>query len=269
LLHIPDGDLVDAADKLTKSLIDNPEWTGLNINVEAAIDTNFIKLLTQGLISSILTPKILLPIFTMLQSLGQSYNINSYMDFVKAFKSYVINLTSRIGSLFVFELFQLIKKDIKNLIKPVIVDINLEKKHKQIVMIMKLVSLLLIVGKLIMDWKKCKSIVDELLALLKIATTKPSVGGIPLPLLLAAELLDGYSESRAFLGTIEEMQKLGIPTGAMPDGSPNLDLLSKFAQMRSMANEDAENGKLTVGIPQLAMLPSGFTMPRKAGGKKL
>ena len=272
LLHIPDNDLVNAADELTKSLTDNPEWSGLAItgNINAAVDLNFVKRLVQGFVTSILSPKILLPIFTMLKALGQTVvdQINSFMDFAKKFKSFIINLVSKIGALFVKELFELIKKDIKNLIQQVIMDVAKEQGDKRIVMILKLIQLLIVIAQFISDWRKCKSVVDELLWLLKIATSGISGGGIPLPLLFASQLLNGYSESRAFLGTIEEMQKLGIPTGPMPDGSPNLEVLSKFAQMKAMANEDAENGKVQVAVGPLSITPAGLTVPASAYGKK-
>jgi hypothetical protein len=272
LLHIPDNDLVNAADELTKSLTDNPEWSGLAItgNINAAVDLNFVKRLVQGFVTAILSPKILLPIFTMLKALGQTVvdQINSFMDFAKKFKSFIINLVSKIGALFVKELFELIKKDIKNLIQQVIMDVAKEQGDKRIVMILKLIQLLIVIAQFISDWRRCKSVVDELLWLLKIATSGISGGGIPLPLLFASQLLNGYSESRAFLGTIEEMQKLGIPTGPMPDGSPNLEVLSKFAQMKAMANEDAENGKVQVAVGPLSITPAGLTVPASAYGKK-
>ena len=94
-------------------------------------------------------------------------------------------------------------------------------------------------------------------------------GGIPLPLLLASQLLDGYSASRAFIGPIEEFQKIGVPTGSLPDGSPNLDLLSKFSQMKAMANEEDSNGKVEIAIGTLTMTPAGLTIPSKATGKKI
>ena len=270
LLHIPDNDLVNAADNLTKALTDNPEWAGLAItgNISAAVDLNFVKKLIQGFVTSILSPKILLPIFTMLKALGQTVvdQINSFMDFAKKFKSFIINLVSKVGALFVKELFELIKKDIKNLIQQVIMDVAKETSDKRIIIILKLIQLLLLVAQFIKDWRRCKSVVDELLWLLKIATT--GFGGIPLPLLFASQLMGGYSESRAFLGAIEEMQKLGIPTGPMPDGSPNLDILSKFAMMKSMANEEAENGKVQVAVGPLSMTPAGLTVPASAYGKK-
>jgi hypothetical protein len=279
LLYIPDNDLVNAADTLTQSLTDNPEWSGLAIsgNINAAVNLNFVKLLTQGLVTAILSPKILLPIFTMLKSLGNTVTdkINSFMDFAKNFKSFVFNLVSKIGGLFVKELFELIKKDIKNLIQQVIMDVAKETKDKRIVIILKLIQLLLIITQFISDWRKCKSVVDELLWLLKVSTSgfnaagAFSAKGLPLPLLFASQLMEGYSESRAFLGAIEEMQKLGIPTGPMPDGSPNLEVLSKFAQMKAMANEEAENGKVQIAVGPLSITPAGLTVPASAFGKKL
>jgi hypothetical protein len=217
---------------------------------------------------SLLSPKVLLPIFIVFEALGRSLKdiINSFMDLVKEFKKFIINLMSRIGALFVEELFELIKKDIKNLIQQIIADIVIEKNNKKILMILKLIQILLIVAQLVSDWRRCKSVIDEILALLKLIPGFST--SLPLPLLFASSLLDGYSETRAFIGTIEELQKLGIPTGAMPDGSPNLDLLSKLGQMKAMANEDAENGKVEIAIPSLSITPAGLTIPSPASGKK-
>ena len=273
LLYVPDTDLVNAADNLTNAMTENPEWSGLAItgNIQAAVDLNFVKLIVQGLIGALLGPKILLPIFTMLKALGQTVvdQVNSYVTFAKSFKSFVINLVSKIGGLFVKELFELIKKDIKNLLQQVIMDIAKEQGDKRITMILKLIQLLLVVAQFISDWRKCKSVVDELLWLLKIATSGFGLNSIPLPLLFASQLMDGYSESRAFIGAIEEMQKLGIPTGPMPDGSPNLEVLSKLAQMKAMANVEAENGKVQIAVGALSITPAGLTVPTSAFGKKM
>lgn len=271
LNFVSDNQLVDSADAITDAIINNPQWNGLVLqaNVQAAVNLNFIKLIVNGLVSALLTPKVLLPIFLMLKVLGNEIvdKINSLVDFMKNFSKFAINLISRIGAIFVQELFELIKKDIRNLIQQVILDVAKEKLDKRITMILKLIQLLLVIAQFISDWRKCKSVVDELLALLQIATTGWG-GEIPLPLLFASQLMDGYSESRAFIGSIEEMQKLGIPTGPMPDGSPNLEVLSKFAQMKAMAKEDAENGKIQVAIGPLAITPAGLTVPASAFGKK-
>lgn len=267
------SDFINAADNLTQVLADNPQWgAGIQTNAQAALNLNFIKLIAQGIAGAFLTPKILLPIYVMLKAIGQETTdgIKGFVDFVKQFKKFAINFISKIGALFVQELFELIKKDILLLIQRVISDIVKEKIDKRISMILKLIQLLLIVASFISDWRKCKSVVDELLALLDLITSSLGFGGqIPLPLLFASQLLDGYSESRAFVGAIEELQKMGIPTGALPDGSPNLDVLGKFGQMKAMAKEDSDNNKVQLAIGPLTITPAGLTVPASAYGKKL
>jgi hypothetical protein len=109
--------------------------------------------------------------------------------------------------------------------------------------------------------------VDEILWLLKIATT--GWGKLPLPLVFACELLDGFSETRAFIGTITELQKIGIPTGDMPDGSPNLSIMAMLSQIKGMSSEFSENSKVQVAIPPLTMTPAGITVPASSFGKML
>ena len=154
------------------------------------------------------------------------------------------------------------------IIQNVVIDLAKEKADKKIIMILKLVQLLITVAEFIRDWRECKSVIDELLWLLKIATSGWG-GEISLPLLFASQLLDGYSATRAFMGAIEELQKIGVPTGDMPDGSPNLSVLSAFSQMKAQANEMAENGKLQIAIPPLTMTPAGLTVPASGFGKSI
>jgi hypothetical protein len=274
LNFVEDNDLVAAADSLTETMANNPAWSGFAIdgNIKAELDLNFVKLMVNGIVMSILSPKVLLPIFIMLKSIGNtiSDSINSLMDFAKQFRTFFINLSSKIGAIFVQELFNLIKKDIKNLLQSVIQDLAKERVAKKYIMILKLIQLLLVVAEFISDWRRCKSVIDEILWLLKIATS--GVGGnsdIPLPLLFGSQLLDGYSETRAFIGAIEELQKLGIPTGPMPDGSPNLDVLKILGQFKAASKEESENGKVQIAIGPLTMTPAGLTVPSSAYGKKI
>jgi hypothetical protein len=270
LNFVEDKDLVDAADALTQTLTSNPAWKGFAIegNINAAVELNFIKLIVQGLISALLSPKVLLPIMVLLKSLGNDISdvIDTLVKFMKEFKEFVICIVSRVGAIFVEELFNLIKKDIKNLLQQIILDVAKEKLDKKIIIILKLIQLLIIIAEFISDWRKCKSVIDEILWLLRILTSGWG-GEIPLPLLFASQLMDGYSETRAFIGTIEELQKMGIPTGPLPDGSPNLSVLQMFGQMKAMANEEAENGKIQIAIPPLTMTPSGLTVPASGFGK--
>ena len=60
--------------------------------------------------------------------------------------------------------------------------------------------------------------------------------------LASAGLLPGSSPTRAMANITENIQKLGLPTGDMPDGSPNLMLPSIFQQLKGSEDEKLENG---------------------------
>jgi hypothetical protein len=262
-----------AANNISDVLANNPAWQGIGLNIDAkvAVDTNFIKLISNGVISSLITPKMILPIIAMSKALGNNVtdDIKSFTDFAKIFKSFFINLASKVGAIFVEEIYKLVKSDILRLLQSVITDIVKEKQIKKYAMILKLISLLLFLAGILNDFRRCKSLVDDIFKILNLINL-PGFGGspVPLPIMLAAQFCDGYSETRAFIGAVEEMQKAGIPTGDMPSGAPNLELISKLGQMKAMAFEEAENNKVQIAVGPLTITPAGFTVPANAFGKK-
>jgi hypothetical protein len=60
------------------------------------------------------------------------------------------------------------------------------------------------------------------------------------------EFLPGTDSSRASVNTLQFLQKLGVPTGTLPDGSPNLMLLYNLMSNRGVDTENAENGVVQV-----------------------
>jgi hypothetical protein len=274
-----EADLDEAASNLPNVITDNPEWALLfpnSVDIKATINTNFIKELPRAFITTLLSPKILLPIFIVLESIQQlassatnlicKSTINSLQDFFKCFKSFVTNLVSKIGSLFVKELFELIKKDLINLVQSIIIDIKKEKLAKKYAIILTLVQLTIAIAQIINDYRKCKSLIDEILALLRIVTS--GLGNkIPLPLLALSELLGGTSPTSAMINVIEEMQRVGLPTGPMPDGSPNLFLTASLSQLIGQDRENSENGTVQIFAKPLAISPAGFTIPASLHGK--
>ena len=112
--------------------------------------------------------------------------------------------------------------------------------------ILKLIQLALIIAQLLNDYRKCKSLMSNILLLLDtINGLGPkqliSRNDIPVPLLYLAQFLPGYSPERATINTIELLQGLGIPTGTLPDGSPNLMLLYNLMSNKGVDTERAEN----------------------------
>jgi len=271
LNFVEGADLNELSDELTDNLINNELLMGLNIDVKATVNFNFIKLIAQGIVGGLLTPKVLLPIYIMTKSLGQTVDesVKSAVDFAKNFPKFFAEVVSKVGAIFVEELFNIIKRDIQNLIESIVVDLAQELIAKKTAMILKLIQLILIIASFINDWRKCKSVVDEILGLLNLVGGLIPGGNIPLPLLFVSQLLGGYSETRAFIGTIEELQKLGIPTGDLPDGSPNLSVLAMFGQMKAMAKEEVENNKVQIAVGPLVVSPAGLTIPANAFGKKV
>jgi hypothetical protein len=276
------NDEITAADKLTDTLLSAArQQATIDITksfpaYSLSIDTSFVKNIPAGLVFSILSPKLILPLIVMIKAIGQAagqsidYAIDNLEDFFKEFSKFTTNIISKIASLFVEILFDLIKKDIFNLLQAIVKDLAREKADIKYIIAVKLVQLLITVSSFIKDYRRCKSVVDELINLFRILLSGWG-GEIPLPLLSASRLLDGYSYTRAFMGAIEELQKLGVPTGNLPSGAPNMFVLSKLGQMKAMAEEEAANGKVQVAIPPLAVVAAGggSTMPASGFGKKL
>jgi hypothetical protein len=287
------GDTVEAQVEILgqtiDSISDNPNWSltiPSNLNVKLSIDKNVIKKIPLAVASAVLTPKNLLPLYTLLSvvqsgatftynnavtevnttastgSLGnagagvgtQGSNIvNSGEDFLKKYKQFSIQVISKINAEFLQVLYEILKKDIVNLISIIISDISRSKLLKKYAIILRLTQLALIVSQLVNDYRKCKSLLDNILLLLNLVgqglnANAPLRNEIPLPLLLLSSVLPGYSPERATINAIQLLQGLGIPTGTLPDGSPNLMLLYNLVTNKAADQEEAENGKIEIGV---------------------
>jgi hypothetical protein len=263
------GQTVDAAvDNASSAVVNASNDNGFGIKIN--FDLSLLKNLPKSILFALLSPKVLLPIMVMLKSLGSTIGdlVKSLMDFVKKFFRMVSQIMSQIGAIFIQELFNIIKKDIQNLLQAIILDVTKETSQTRLRIILRLIEIILTVARLIKDWRECKGVVDEILQLLKIAIS--GFGDtVPKPLLIATKLLSGYSASRAFVNSIEEYQKVGLPTGPMPDGSPNLGLASLFSQLKANKKEEDENSKVE-GITGFGTwVPGGIVMPMNLSGKKI
>jgi hypothetical protein len=249
-----DSDLLKAFDNLTNTFTNSAEGIGIgaNINLKASFDFSIIKEIPKSLIFSLFTPKIFLPILIMLKASARTaqLDINSMVDFAKTFKLFFVEVSSQIGSLFVKELFRIIKKEITQLLQIIINDLRKESSEATTIIILSLVKLLIQVAQIINDFRQCKSVLDQILALFELPGLPSS---LPLPLLFAAPLRSGFSANRALKNTIQELQKNGLPTGPLPDGSPNLGLIAAASSLKGSSKESQENGKIEFAIPPLAV----------------
>lgn len=278
----PEAELVKDLENIIDSAANNPAWNNQlpsNFSPGLAINQNVLKLIPSAVVAAVLTPKVLLPIFILLgatqnkasltynnavgdinEVTGQTSNdlsnirgktsniVEDPLDFLKKFKSFSIEVASQIFQIFLKTLFEILKRDILNLIRLVIKDIGSAKLQKQYQIILRLLDIANIISALIVDFRKCKSLLDSILNLLKLIQSGGLPPGnpatIPPPLLFLAPFLPGTSTQRSLINTIETMQSLGLPTGPLPDGSPNLMVQYANSIMQGMDKEQAENGKV-------------------------
>lgn len=280
---------VAVLESIIDSISENPNWSltaPANLNVKVSIDKNVIKKIPLAVAAGVLTPKNLLPLYTLLSvvqsgatytynqavgsvnnviqsantasdnignagaSIGQqgSNIVNDGADFLKKYKTFSIQVISKINAEFLKVLYEILKKDIINLVSIIIEDAAKSKILKKYAIILRLVQLALIISQLINDYRRCKNLLDNILLLLNLVgqfVRKPG-NEIPLPLLALASLLPGTSPERTTTNAIEGLQALGIPTGTLPDGSPNLMALYNLVTNKAIDKEEAENGKVEV-----------------------
>jgi hypothetical protein len=241
----------------------------------ASINIGFIKQFINALISTVLSPKTILPLMLMGYGLNQQVppDVRNLEDFQKKYKTFYIGFTTKLIAKFTEKVFGELKKEILKLVALLNSDILYEKKKKIENLILSIVTLLANPINAILDFRECKSGTQELMKLLNLAlkqkSSKLANAGqtVPLPLLLASQLLDGYSSTRAFLNVIQNLEDIGVPTGPMPDGSPNKFIASIKGMIDGNSKEIAENGKVAIGIGPLTTTPSGITIPKDAYGK--
>jgi len=243
--ELPENEKVDAFIEKIEKLSKDENWKLQlpdGINIDVAIKDGLLKVIPRAVVTTILSPKVLLGLMVVLKSLGSTIvnEIEDFATFMKNMKTYLVNMASRIASIFIEELFKLLKKNIRRLVETLMVEIIKESKNAQLKVITGIIYILLQLASAVVDWRQCKSVVDEILNLLNLAI--PGGSRPPTFALATAGLLPGSSPTRAMANITENIQKLGLPTGDMPDGSPNLMIPSIFQQLKGSEDEKLENG---------------------------
>lgn len=266
---------VSQYDVLVKNMIDtisnNPEWKLRfpTIPWEDIINKEFINLLPTALVNSLLSPKHLFPLFVMGKSLEQSFqdDIETVQDFFNFYRKFIINFVSKLYAIFVEELVKEIRKNLRDLINQTVNQQLNEiygKRNKTISVILLSINAALTLAAGISDYRRCKSVLDELQGLLQIALRMRSLfttTGVSPIINYFAYLKPGMSPTSLLSRYIKEMEDLGVPTGDLPSGAPNIGLILSRGFNQSLMDEIAENGKtqVSINLEQLTKLQTGVT----------
>ena len=290
---LPVEDQVAEIERLLESIPQT--WTqegfgGISFNFENPFNQDLLKKIPVALFSSILTPKVLLPLFifkeylqnqvvgfanqlivsgnSIISSANTLINsantinalsttfISDGVDFAKKFKKFVFRVIGRIMNKFLELLFIMLKKNILKLIRVIIKDIARTSKNAKLKAINTILNYAEPLIQGFLNYRECKSLIKQIQKILDLIRGEPKTPPNPLPnaLLVLSEFLPGISPERGVLNTIEYMQAYGLKTGPNPDGSPNRMVAFTTALQKGGYDEFIENGKVegTVFIPPLA-----------------
>jgi hypothetical protein len=273
LRDVPENQKVDTFISDIESLSEDEEFKLLlpdGINIDLAIKDGLLKIIPKAVVTTVLSPKVLLGLVVALKSVGSIKIdlVEDFKTFTENMKEFLVNLTSKISAIFIEELFKLLKKNIRKLVEILMLEIVRESKDARLKMITSIVFILLQLANAALDWRECKSVVDEILNLLNLGLT--ALGSrIPSFVLASGGLLGGFSSTRAFANMVQKFQEAGIITGDLPDGSPNKLLPSLKDMIDAQHDEQLSNGKTEIFIPPLSViaLGGGTTLPGRGIGK--
>ena len=239
-----------------------------NIHFMQELVINFPLILVLALMST----KVILPIVLVAVIVNNTTLLAANpSEFVKLFKRVFIRICRAILKEVLKIVFKILKQFLVKLLIIYIKMLLATQKGKRIKMILSLIAALL---PFIADLNNAKNCKEILMIIMKmIAATGIDIPFAPPPKFLqfAAMARSGTNSLRTFEKLTVKLENLGIPTGDMPDGTPNLFMLSQFALADAMDEEETINGVVHgVLFPTIANGPPGSVLvrPTKVVGLK-
>ena len=282
-------------ENILDSIPNSLNQTTQSLNFENPFNQDVLKKIPTALAYTVLNPKVLLPIFTFKQvlenqvlgfanqlivsgntvinlingavqsasTINQLANpiINDGVDFAKKLRQFIFGIVGAIANKFLETLFQVLKKNLLNLIRVILGDIAKTTKDVRIKKIQALLDageFLVTTFVAITNYRECKSLLAQIQKILKLISRQiPNTNPLSKSLVGLADYLPGVSPERATINAIEIAQKFGLPTGALADGQPNKMIFYQLATQKGLKFEDAANGVVDIGINPITLLPVG------------
>jgi hypothetical protein len=196
------------------------------INFNLNLMNLFILNLPKALISSLLTPKVFLPIviiYKVVKSItNQAINVKTLMKMLsKLFNTIISQLLWR----FLQEFWKLVKIDLIAYVIKIVKKILKNKFKRYLTILKSLISFLLKVLETEID--NCYALFSAVIAAITAALSANISLKIPGILLLLSERLPGYSQDRAFMNIMERVSASGVKTGPVFGETNNIGTLVK------------------------------------------
>ena len=253
---------------------------GVSFNATNPFNESLLKKILLALLSSIFTPKVLLPIFVFKQYLNNQVvgfantlitsantiitsantlinsantinniiaaQINNGVDFARQYKKFVFNVVGKIVNRFLELLFNMLKKNLLKLLREILRDISRTSKDARLKAINAILDYAQPLIQGFLNYRECKSLIQQIQRI--ISLLRGTLPGINLSLLALSDFLPGVSPERGVLNIIEYMQAYGLKVGPLPDGSPNRIIRFTTALQKGGYDEFIQNGKINGGV---------------------
>ena len=196
------------------------------INFNLNLMNLFILNLPKALISSLLSPKIFLPIvivYKVVKSItNQAINVKILMRMLaKLFNTIISQLLWR----FLREFWRLVKIDLIAYVIKIVKKILKNKFKRYLTILKSLISFLLRILEQKID--NCYALFSAVISAITAALAANISLKVPGILLLLSERLPGYSQDRAFMNIMERVSASGVKTGPIFGESNNVGTLVK------------------------------------------
>jgi hypothetical protein len=196
------------------------------INFNLNLMNLFILNLPKALISSLLTPKVFLPIvivYKVVKSItNQAINVKTLMKMLaKLFNTIISQLLWK----FLQEFWKLVKIDLIAYVIKIVKKILKNKFKRYLTILKSLIAFLLRILEEKID--NCYALFSAVIAAITAALSANISLKIPGILLLLSERLPGYSQDRAFMNIMERVSASGVKTGPIFGETNNIGTLVK------------------------------------------
>jgi hypothetical protein len=196
------------------------------INFNLNLMNLFILNLPKALISSLLSPKIFLPIvivYKVVKSItNQAINVKTLMKMLsKLFNTIISQLLWR----FLQEFWKLVKIDLIAYVIKIVKKILKNKFKRYLTILKSLISFLLRILEQRID--NCYALFSAVITAITSALSANISLKVPGILLLLSERLPGYSQDRAFMNIMERVSASGVKTGPIFGETNNVGTLVK------------------------------------------
>lgn len=194
-------------DTLLNAAADASEQGGLGIDeLQISILNSFILQLPKALVSSVLSPKIFLPVVILYKQFQNV--VLTVKELMKKLAKLFVNIVKALFWKFLGEFWKFVKRDLLEFIKKIAKKILAKKLKRFKGIILALISLLIKI--LTEQLESCEQIFNVILQTIQGALNVPIKIPVPGLLLVFSDLLPGFSADRAFMNVNERLTAMGV-----------------------------------------------------------